>query len=178
MTTPLTFLFTDIENSTPLWEGFPIEMRQASARHDAVLRQVIEGQRGQVVKTTGDGFHAAFATPSEGVAAALAGQQALAAEAWPEPPGPLKVRMGLHTGESEDRDGDYYGLSVNLAARVMGLGHGGQILLSEATAALIKYHPPPDCTLSDLGEHRLKGIATPNASSSSAIPIWWRSFPP
>jgi predicted ATPase/class 3 adenylate cyclase len=161
MTAPLTFLFTDLEHSTPLWEQFPGEMRQASARHDALMRGIIEQHHGRVVKTTGDGFHAVFETPSNGVAAALAGQHAISAEPWPAVTGPLRVRMGLHTGESEARDGDYYGPSVNLAARVMGLGHGGQILLSEATAVLIKNRPPPECTLSDLGQHRLKGIAAP-----------------
>jgi len=103
---PLTFLFTDLENSTPLWEQFPDEMRQASARHDALMRAIIEQHHGRVVKTTGDGFHAVFEAPSDGVAAALAGQQALTAEPWPNTTGPLKVRMGLHTGESQERGGD------------------------------------------------------------------------
>ena len=102
----LTFLFTDLENSTPLWENYPVEMRQASARHDALLRAIIEQHRGWVVKTTGDGFHAVFESPIDGVAAALAGQQAIGAEPWPETTGPLKVRIGLHTGESQEREGD------------------------------------------------------------------------
>lgn len=156
---PLTFLFTDLENSTPLWEKFPIDMQRASARHDALLREVIDQHNGRVVKKTGDGFHAVFGSPSDAVAAALAGQQILAVEIWPTAIGSLKVRMGLHTGESQERDGDYYGLDVNLAARIMGLGHGGQILLSEVTTMLVKKSLPPDCTLADLGEHRLKGIA-------------------
>ncbi|HEY5573568.1 MAG TPA: adenylate/guanylate cyclase domain-containing protein, partial [Anaerolineales bacterium] len=133
---PLTFLFTDLENSTPLWENYPDEMRQASARHDALLRAIIEGHRGRVVKTTGDGFHAVFESPAEGIAAALAGQQAIAAEPWSGRIGSLKVRIGLHTGESQEREGDYYGPEVNLAARVMGAGHGGQVLLSDTTATL------------------------------------------
>jgi predicted ATPase/class 3 adenylate cyclase len=159
MTGPLTFLFTDLENSTPLWEQFPDEMRQASARHDALMRAVIEQHHGRVVKTTGDGFHAVFESPSEGIAAALAGQQAIAAEPWSDKIGPLKVRMGLHTGESQEREGDYYGPNVNLAARVMGLGYGEQILLSEITATLVKRSLPENCSLTDLGEHRLKGIS-------------------
>jgi predicted ATPase len=97
MTVPLTFLFTDLENSTPLWENNPVEMRKASARHDALLREVIQQHHGRVVKTTGDGFHAAFEAPSDGIAAALVGQRAIRAEAWPEATGLLKVRMGLHT---------------------------------------------------------------------------------
>lgn len=178
MTFPLTFLFSDLENSTPLWEQFPNEMQPAAARHDALMRGVIEQHRGWVVKTTGDGFHAAFESPAEGVAAALAGQQAISAEPWPNATGPLKVRMGLHTGESQEREGDYYGSNVNLAARIMGLGHGGQILLSEATATLIKSRPPQGCTLSDLGEHRLKGIAVPSRIFQLCHPDLVATFPP
>ena len=138
MTVPLTFLFTDLENSTLLWEQFPDEMQQAAARHDALMRASIEGHSGRVVKTTGDGFHAVFESPADGVAAALAGQQALAREAWLGAAGSFKVRMGLHTGESQQREGDYYGAEVNRAARVMSIGHGGQILVSEVTAALVR----------------------------------------
>lgn len=175
---PTTFLFTDLENSTPLWERSPDEMGQASARHDALMRAVIEQHRGRVVKTTGDGFHAAFESPSDGVAAALAGQQRIAAEPWPTATGPLKVRMGLHTGEGQEREHDYYGLDVNLAARIMGLGYGGQILLSEATAALVKKTLPPDCTVADLGEHRLKGIAAAERIFQLRHPDLVADFPP
>ncbi len=178
MTSLLTFLFTDLENSTPLWEQFPEEMQQAAARNDALMRAIIEQHGGRVVKTTGDGFHAAFDSPSDGVAAALAGQQAIGAESWLEAAGPLKVRMGLHTGESQEREGDFYGSNVNLAARIMGLGHGGQILLSEATATLIKSRPPQGCTLSDLGEHRLRGIAVPSRIFQLCHPDLVAEFPP
>jgi predicted ATPase/class 3 adenylate cyclase len=174
----LTFLFTDLENSTSLWEQFPDEMQSASARHDVLMRAIIERHHGRVVKTTGDGFHAAFESPLDGIAAALAGQQALTAEPWPEATGQLKVRMGLHTGESQERDGDFYGSNVNLAARVMGLGYGGQILLSEVTATLIKNHPPQECTLLDLGEHRLKGIAEPEQIFQLCHPDLVAEFPP
>jgi class 3 adenylate cyclase len=156
-----TILFTDMENSTPLWESFPELMPELSARHDALVREAIERRRGQVVKTMGDGFHAVFDSAGDGVAAALAGQKALQAESWPAETGPIHVRMGLHTGESEYRDGDYYGTEVNRAARVMGIAHGGQILITEPTAALIRKNLPSEATLSDLGDHRLKGIATP-----------------
>jgi len=94
MDTLLTFLFTDLENSTPLWERFPAEMEVASARHDALLRRVIAEHGGQVVKSTGDGFHAAFASPADAVAAALAGQRAIAAEPWPAALGPFRVSAG------------------------------------------------------------------------------------
>ncbi len=157
---PITFLFTDIEDSTPLWERFPVEMQQASARHDALVRGAIEEHRGRVVKSTGDGFFAVFEMPADGIAAALACQQRLAAEAWHDLTGALKVRMGLHSGTSQERDGDHYGLDVNLAARIMGLGYGGQVLVSEATTRLVESSLPPGSSLADLGEHRLKGIAT------------------
>ena len=174
----LTFLFTDIENSTPLWEQSPGEMQRAVARHDAVLREAIQNHHGRVVKSTGDGFHAVFESPVEAVAAALAGQRVIAAEPWPEALGPIKARMGLHTGESNERDGDFFGPDVNLAARVMALGHGGQLLLSEATAALVKHQPPPGCSLSNLGEHRLKGIAAPARVFQLCHPDLAASFPP
>ncbi len=90
----LTFLFTDIENSTPLWDQHPEAMRSALAQHDAILKAAVESNNGQIIKSRGDGFHAAFVSPSDGVAAALAGQRAIGAEGWPEATGPLKVRMG------------------------------------------------------------------------------------
>ncbi|MDX1437192.1 MAG: adenylate/guanylate cyclase domain-containing protein, partial [Anaerolineales bacterium] len=173
-----TFLFTDLENSTRLWDQYPHDMQAASARHDALLRAVIEGHRGRVVKTTGDGLHAVFESASDGVAAALAGQQGVAAEPWPAAVGPLKVRMGLHTGESQERADDYYGPDVNLAARVMGLGSGGQILLSEVTAKLVRNAIPPGSSLADLGEHRLKGIAAAERIFQLSHPDLRADFPP
>ncbi len=175
---PVTFLFTDLENSTPLWEKYPDEMQGASARHDALMRTIIEEHRGRVVKTTGDGFHAVFDSPSDGVAASLTGQQRLATEPWPTAIGPFKVRMGLHTGVSQEREGDYYGLEVNLAARIMGLGYGGQILLSEVTTKLVEKALPPGSTLTDLGEHRLKGIAPVERIFQLCHPDLVAEFPP
>jgi predicted ATPase/class 3 adenylate cyclase len=175
---PVTFLFTDLENSTPLWENYPEDMQQASARHDMLMRTIIEHHRGRVVKTTGDGFHAVFESPSDGVAAALTGQLSLAAESWPKTIGSLKVRMGLHTGLSQEREGDFYGLQVNLAARIMGLGYGGQVLLSEITAKLVEKSLPPECTLTDLGEYRLKGIAPVERIFQLCHPDLVNDFPP
>jgi predicted ATPase/class 3 adenylate cyclase len=175
---PLTFLFTDLENSTPLWAKYPHDMQRASTRHDALLRSVIEAHNGRVIKTTGDGFHAAFESPSDGIAAALDGQRRLAAEQWAASIGSLKVRMGLHTGVSQERSGDYYGLEVNLAARIMGLGHGGQILLSEVTTMLVESFLPPESTLADLGEHRLKGIAPLKRIFQLSHPDLPADFPP
>jgi predicted ATPase/class 3 adenylate cyclase len=172
-----TFLFTDLENSTPLWENHPDLMQGLAARHDALLREAITAHSGRVVKTTGDGFHSVFEDPSDGVAAALAGQQAMIREAWPAETGQLQVRMGLHTGESQERDGDYYGPEVNRAARVMGVANGGQILISEATAALILHSLPPEISLLDLGEHRLRGLAVTEHISQICHPILPFEFP-
>src|SRR5512137_2852456 len=110
----VTFLFTDIEGSTRLWEEHPTAMKAALAHHDEIVRQAIEKHGGTIIKTTGDGFHAAFETGLNGVAAALAAQQALFASPWDEiTPRKLRVRAALHTGEAEERAGDYYGPSLN-----------------------------------------------------------------
>jgi class 3 adenylate cyclase len=124
----VTFLFTDIVGSTTLWEVQREEMRIAMARHDALLHQCIVDSGGYVVKRPGDGFHAAFADASNAIEAAIACQKALRAEPWSQA-APIRVRMALHTGAAELRDGDYYGSSVNRAARLAALGHGGQTLL-------------------------------------------------
>ena len=113
----VTFLFTDLESSTRLWEEHPEAMRAALARHDAILRDAVEMHDGHVVKTTGDGLHAAFALAHDALVAALDAQRALVAEDWTLQQ-PLRVRMGLHTGEAELREGDYFGPAVNRAARV------------------------------------------------------------
>jgi predicted ATPase/class 3 adenylate cyclase len=157
----VTFLFTDIEGSTQLWEGHPEAMQTALARHDDLLRKIIETQGGYIIKTTGDGLHAVFERVTEGVAAALICQQALVSEAWPGLPGPLRVRMGLHTGEAELREGDYYGSIVNRTARLMSLAAGGQTLLSSATAELIRGQLHQGAALADLGEQRLKDLNRP-----------------
>jgi class 3 adenylate cyclase len=151
----VTFLFTDIEGSTARWEQQPDAMGAALARHDALLRAAIREHGGHVVKTMGDAFHAAFARAPDAVAAGLAAQRRLRAEPWGEV-GPLRVRMALHTGAAEERDGDYSGPSLNRAARLLSAGHGGQVLLSQATAELIRDAPPEGTGLVHLGEHRLK----------------------
>src|SRR3954467_11406883 len=129
----VTFLFTDIEGSTARWEHQPEAMRVALARHDVLVRAAIVGNGGHVVKTVGDAFHAAFSRAPDAVAAALEAQRRLQAEPWGET-GPVGVRMALHTGAAEERDGDYYGPTLNRAARLMSAGHGGQVLLSQATS--------------------------------------------
>jgi class 3 adenylate cyclase len=143
----VTFLFTDIEGSTTLWEQFPDAMRDALARHDSLLRYAIESSGGSVVKGTGDGVYAVFAAAADALAACVAAQRALQAHkddaSHPEPAASdarprlaLPVRMGLHSGVAELRDGDYLGAALNRAARIMSAAHGGQVLLSAATAEL------------------------------------------
>ncbi len=142
----VTFLITDIEGSTSLWEREPQAMRSALAAHDATLRRAVSDAGGVVFKHTGDGLLAAFATPESAVAAAVAGQRGVK----------LPVRMGLCTGEAELREGDYFGAPLNRAARAMAAAHGGQIVVIGATAALLD-----KAELLDLGEHRLRGLGTP-----------------
>jgi TolB-like protein/class 3 adenylate cyclase/Flp pilus assembly protein TadD len=181
-TTPLplgtvTFLFTDIVGSTTLWEVQREEMRIAMARHDVLLRRCIAGSGGYVVKTTGDGFHAAFADVSNAIEAAIACQKALRAEPWSQA-APIRVRMALHTGTAELRDGDYYGSAVNRAARLAALGHGGQTLLSAVTHDLCCDHAPPGVTFSLLGEHKLRGLIGREAVYEVCHPDLPQAFPP
>jgi predicted ATPase/class 3 adenylate cyclase len=156
----VTFLFTDIEGSTGLWESAPEAMQGALKRHDELLRSTIESARGYVFKTVGDAFCAAFTSARDAVAAAGAAQQALQTEAWPER-ARLRVRMALHTGESEERDGDYFGPAVNRTARLEATAHGGQVVVSQATSVLVRDTLAPGMELVDLGSHRLKDLGRP-----------------
>jgi predicted ATPase/class 3 adenylate cyclase len=153
-------LFTDIEGSTRLWEQDPDAMRHALARHDAIVSGAIEAHGGRVVKTTGDGFLAVFESADAAAAAALASQVALWSEPWSEI-GALRVRMGVHSGTAELRDGDYYGSSLNRAARIMSAAHGGQVVVSQITEQLIRDRLPPGVEVMDLGEHRLRDLSAP-----------------
>jgi predicted ATPase/class 3 adenylate cyclase len=153
----VTFLFTDIESSTRLWEQHPEAMRAALARHDVLLRQAITRGGGHIFKTIGDQFCAVFATAPAAVAAALEAQQALRAEDWEET-GPLRVRMALHSGTAEQREGDYFGPALNRVARLLEAGHGGQILLSRVTADRAVEAFPRGTSLRDLGSHHLKDL--------------------
>ena len=175
----LTFLFTDVEGSTRLWEAHPQAMRQVMARHDALLTSVFTQHDGVVVRPRGEGdsLFAVFVRASDAVIAALAGQRALAAEEWGEI-GPLRVRMGLHTGEADLREGDYYGSAVNRCARIRAAGHGGQILLSNATAQLVRASLPDGAGLLDLRRHRLKDLAEPEQLYQLTAPSLTESFPP
>lgn len=158
----VTFLFTDVEGSTRRWEADADEMRAALVAHDKVLRSAVEAHGGFVFKHTGDGICAAFSSPKSAVDAAVAAQRALE----------LPVRMGLATGEAELRDGDYFGVVLNRAARVMAAGHGGQILLVESTASLLS-----GVDLLDLGPRRLRDLPTPVGVFQVRAPGLQSKFP-
>ena len=159
----VTFLFTDIEGSTRLWQQHPEPMKQALLRHHALLQQSIESSNGYVFQIVGDAFCAAFHTAAEGVAAALAAQRALAAEPWGET-GPIRVRMALHTGTAdlhagEHKAGEYMsGLTLSHTARLLSVAHGGQILVSNATQELVRNDLPSLVELRNLGLHRLRDL--------------------
>ncbi|MCE9646443.1 MAG: adenylate/guanylate cyclase domain-containing protein [Chloroflexi bacterium] len=154
----VTFLFTDIEGSTRLWENHPEEMKAALAKHDLILKQAIELNHGHIIKTTGDGVHAVFKTAIDAVRSACKSQQEFHKSTGDLN---LKVRMGMHTGEAELRDGDYFGGVLNRAARLMSVAYGGQILLSQATAELVREQLTSNLALRDMGEHRLKDLTRP-----------------
>lgn len=174
----LTFLFTDLENSTGLWQQAPLTMQSALARHDAITQTAVFEHNGRIVKTTGDGLHAVFHSAIDGVLAALAMQQAMGSEKWPAETGSLKIRVGLHSGDSQERAGDYYGSTVNTAARVMDLGHGGQILLSEVTVLLLRGSILPEIMFKELGAYKLKGLVQPEVIYQLFHPDLVHEFPP
>jgi predicted ATPase/class 3 adenylate cyclase len=173
----VTFLFTDIEGSTRRWEQYPQAMGEALARHDAILRQIITAHGGVVFKSTGDGVGASFARAADALRAALAAQCALHAEMWGTT-GPLWVRMALHTGAAAARAGDYAGPSLNRVACLLAVGHGGQILLSQATAELVRDALPPDVALRDLGMHHLKDLARVEHIFQCSVADLPATFPP
>jgi len=173
----VTFLFTDIEGSTHLWESHPAAMRRAHARHEAILRQAMAAHGGYVYKMIGDAFQAAFSTPAAALQAALAAQRALHAELWGET-GELKVRMALHSGVTEERGDDYVGPTLNRAARLLNAGHGGQVLLNQTSYELLREHLPEDISLLDLGEHSLKDLLNPEHIYQLVAPGLPLDFPP
>jgi predicted ATPase/class 3 adenylate cyclase len=155
----VTFLFSDIEGSTIRWDAHRAEMRDAVRRHDDLMRVAIERHGGYVFKTIGDAFCAAFSVVDEGIAAALEAQRDIAAEDWGAVRG-LRVRIAIHVGTADERDADYFGPTVNRVARLLAIGHGGQVLLSGAAVQAIDVLPS-QATLLDLGRHRLKDLTDP-----------------
>ncbi|MDQ6824479.1 MAG: adenylate/guanylate cyclase domain-containing protein, partial [Candidatus Eremiobacteraeota bacterium] len=151
----VTFAFTDIEGSTMRWERDSAAMQEALRRHDALMRSAIVEHGGYVFKTVGDAFCAVFSNPQDALSALLAAQCALAAEDFSAVDG-MRVRAAIHTGTADERDDDYFGPSVNRVARLLAIGHGGQVLVSGVTTDLVQGALPSQTSLRDLGEHRLK----------------------
>ncbi len=172
-----TFLYTDIEGSTCLWEQQPEAMRRALARHDAILRQAIAANGGEVFRTAGDAFCAAFAAAAPAVAAAVDARRAFTAEPWNlnEPP---RVRMVLHSTEAVASGGDYVGGGLNRLGRLLAACHGGQALLSQAAEQLARDYLPTNVTLLDLGQHRLRDLIRPDRIFQLVIAGLRTDFPP
>ena len=173
----VTFLFTDVEGSTQLLERHPAEYGRLIARHHELLEEAVERRGGVVFETIGDAVYAAFAEPVAGVEAAADAQRALLREDW----GPLeqiKVRMGLHTGPVERRGAHYFGPALYRCARLMATAHGGQVVLSEATATLADGALEAGAALVDLGQHRLKDLKEPERVYQLRRPELPAEFPP
>lgn len=180
----VAILFTDLEASTRLWERDPAEMREALTEHNTSLEATATRHGGRVVKYTGDGALAAFDTAGRAVAAALDTQLALEAHASPHL-GPLRARMAVHVAELDDletgcyeSDGDYLGPALHRCARLMGVAHGGQVVLSERAAATVSADAGTEVELRDLGRHRLRDLADREHVFQLLHPQLWREFPP
>jgi predicted ATPase/class 3 adenylate cyclase len=154
----VTFLFTDVEGSTRLWERNPAAMKRSLAFHDEILHDAVRTHGGRVVKEMGDGMLAVFPTAQDALVAAAVAQVALGSADWGET-GPLRVRMSLHTGEPENRNGDYFGPVLNRASRLMAAAHGGQVVVSQVTEGILHDALPASLELVDLGEHRLRDLS-------------------
>jgi len=174
----VTFLFTDVEGSTRLWEESPDAMKSALARHDAIIHHAVESHDGHVFATGGDSFSVAFQSVSDGLDAALTAQRLLQAEPWRDVE--IRVRMALHVGGAEERGGDYFGPTVNRVARVMSTAIGQEILVSEAVAAVARDALPFGAELQDMGERALRNldrnehvfrVSGPGLAETSPIPI-------
>jgi len=173
----VTFLFSDVEGSTQRWERDREAMAAALRRHDEVVRSAIEGHGGHVFKTVGDEFCAVFSTAPEAVAAALDVARALAAEDFTRVGG-IRVRIALNTGDADERSGDYFGPAVNRVARLLAIGHGGQVLVAGVTTDLVQGRLPPQATLQDLGQHRLRDLIFPEQVYQLRAPGLQADFPP
>ena len=173
----LTFLFTDIEGSTSLWDTRPAAMGAATERHNALLREAITRHGGHAFRVVGDAFCVAFSDASSAILAAVDAQRALSAEHWGD--APIHVRMGLHSGAVEDAEDEIFrGPTLARTARVMSAAHGGQILLSAATIALLDRTAPAGGVLRDLGDHTLRGFARPERLYQLVVAGLRSEFPP
>jgi predicted ATPase/class 3 adenylate cyclase len=171
----VTYLFSDIEGSSRLWEDDPDGTGRAIAWHDRLAREAVQRHGGEVVKMTGDGVHAAFADSAAAVAAVLDLQIALAR--GQDGAAKLAVRCGLHVGADQRRDGDFYGPAVNRAARITAAAHGGQVLLTQAVAERVGQRLPAGASLRELGQVRLKDLASPERIYQLLHPTLRAEFP-
>ena len=175
----VTFLFTDIEGSTALWERDREAMRAAVDRQLTILHSLITAHHGVLYKRIGDASQAAFASAEDALRAAVAAQRALLQETWTDPPGPLRVRMALHAGEAApDERGDYLAAPLNRLSRLLAIGHGGQILLTQAVQQLTRGALPAGVELRDVGEHRLRDLLEPEHVVQILHPDLPAEFPP
>lgn len=172
-----TFLFTDIEGSTRLWEVYGQAMATALARHDAVVRTAIESNGGEVFKTLGDAFCSRFEDPAHALQATIEAQRDLAAIKWAPLPD-IKVRMAVYAGTSIAREGDYFGPVLNRVSRFLAAGHGGQVLVSRSAAELLRDRLPDGAVLHNLGIHRLRDLQFPEEVWQLEHPSVPGSFPP
>jgi class 3 adenylate cyclase len=156
----VTFLFTDIEGSTRLWEHYPEDMPAALGRHDTIMSTSIADHAGVVFRTVGDAFFAAFSAALPAVCAALEAQRALHTEPWGAI-GSMRVRMAIHTSEVELREDGYFGPPLNRVARLLAAGHGGQTLICRVTQEQVRDQLPAGMALHDLGEHHLRDLSQP-----------------
>src|SRR5439155_20796132 len=173
----VTFLFTDIEGSTRLLKQLRERYGEALEVHQRILRAAFAAQFGHEIDTQGDSFFVAFRRAKEAVAAAVEGQRRLAEHEWPDG-SELRVRMGIHTGEPAASGKSYVGLGVHRAARICAVGHGGQVLVSQATRELLRDDPLPDVSLRDLGGHQLKDLDEPERLYQLGAPGLEETFPP
>ena len=173
----VTFLFTDIEGSTQLLRDLGDAYASVWKQHQLIIREALAAAGGAEVGTEGDSFFAAFSSAPGAVRAAVAAQQGLAAHAWPAGHS-VRVRMGLHTGDGVLSGSDYVGMDVHRAARIASAAHGGQLIVSEATRALIEHSLPAGAHLRDLGKHRLKDILQPEHLYDVVIDGLPAEFPP
>ncbi|HEV2474316.1 MAG TPA: adenylate/guanylate cyclase domain-containing protein, partial [Chthonomonadales bacterium] len=174
----VTFLFTDIEGSTRLWEEQPEAMNAALKKHDELVAGAIDRAGGHVFKTVGDAFCASFGSAGQAVSAALEAQQALGKEHWQEG-AEIRVRMALHTGAPtvDVQAEDYFGPVLNRVARLLSVAHGGQTLVSEATQALCCDTLPQGCSMLPLGQHRLRDLRRPETVYQLCHPDLPAQFP-
>lgn len=173
----LTFLFTDLEGSTPLWAAAPDAMNLAVEQHDAMIRSLVEQHSGYVFTTAGDSFAVAFSRSDDALRCAVEIQRAAGVARWPEG-AELRIRIGLHSGEAHERDGDYFGPPINKAARIMGIAAGGQVVASAAVRAVLGDSVRDELSLSDLGRHELKGFDAQESIFQVRAPGLADEFPP